>query len=631
MDVKMIWPIKQSSAGIYTGYSEPVYDGKNRYSIYLEMSDGCRLAVDYYIPTKGGVEAEEKLPAVLNFTPYGRVTYGRDMPPAMFGVKCPEGLDPDGLYFNDIGMEGVLDLTKYGYILCFADVRGCGASFGARITTNSRREATDGKEIVEWLASQPFCSGRVGTMGYSYTGQTQLEIISCQPKGIKCAFVCMTDYDKYDGWMRNGIQRAFRTEPDVDFGSTPEQIEKTIDRICAMTVPVDEDPDKVLLRQAIAEHVNSGKQIPIMRDLKWRDSYWEPSGGEHWNIIGMSPYKDKINNAGAAIYVVGGTYDVFRRDSYITYANLTCPKKLLIGPWYHMDTKQDTRWDLEMRRWFDYWLKDIDNGIMDEEPINIRMANFNFRNGEHFGADTGYYLSEKDWPLHSGKRTELYLSSEKSDIGPFNDGSLCTSPKEGSQKILHEADYGMNAELQSVYSTDPNGLDERGLCFTSKAFASDTRIIGHPTAYINFSLEDAGWMTKDLDLDIFVNLSDYDPVTGKAFLFSYGQLRSSLRGTAECPYDFMGLPWHPCRKGDNEYLELHKDYELEIDIMPTTYVIKKGHSLRVSITNTMQASYFVGWDAYAEDPQCKRPVMALNIGGEKGSRIVLPDIYAEDQ
>ena len=131
---------------------------------------------------------------------------------------------PDGLYFDDLGLEGFLDLSLYGYVIVIAEVRGTGASFGCRKTTNSRQEAKDGKDIIDWISVQPFCNGKVGMAGYSYTGQTVLECISMEPKPLKAAFVGMTDFNKYDGWIRGGIPRAFGNDPDIDFGKTPEQI-----------------------------------------------------------------------------------------------------------------------------------------------------------------------------------------------------------------------------------------------------------------------------------------------------------------------------------------------------------------------------------------------------------------------
>ena len=201
MSIKSVSFIKTSSIGQYEGYNDAHYDDAERTSQYYEVSDGTKIAVDYYRPMCGGVVEEKPLPVVFHYTPYGRIASAQEAT-KLYGVK---GGEPR---FDDWGIEGLLDLTRYGYVVAIADVRGTGASYGVRVTTNSRREAQDGKEIIEWLAQQPFTTGKVGIAGYSYTGQTTLECISTCPEGLKASFTCMTDFDKYDGWLRGGIPRA---------------------------------------------------------------------------------------------------------------------------------------------------------------------------------------------------------------------------------------------------------------------------------------------------------------------------------------------------------------------------------------------------------------------------------------
>lgn len=616
--------IKISAPGQYEGYSAQVYDGNKRRSIYFTASDGTRIALDYYIPTKNGRETEEQLPVIFHYTPYGRAI-DEKMAEKLYGVT------EKGIYFDDWGIEGLLELGSYGYVLAIAEVRGTGASFGARLTTNSRREAQDGKEIIEWLAAQPFSNGKVVMAGYSYTGQTQLECISMCPKGLTAAFLCMTDFDKYDGWIRGGIPRAFGTKPDIFYGNTEEEINATIEKIASETVPVDEDPDGVLLRQSIREHMNSGSQLEIMRDLNWRDSYLEASGGPHWKVIGASTYLENINASGVACYLVGGVYDVFRRDTFIMYHNLDLPKKLLMGHWYHMDQKVDPRWDVEMHRWFDYWAKGIDNGIMDEKPMTIRMANYNFKTHSMIGADTGYYINKESWPLHDGGRKVLYLDNTQIDSASrFDNGALVRQCPEKVTGVDFIDPYGPGSSIESSLTTNEtgNGIDQQGMTYTTTPVERDERIVGHPMAKVFFSLEDPGYMTENYDVDFFVSLSDYCPETDEAFLITEGQLRASMRATnANPPYGFLGLPWHRCNQGDNEYLTLGMTYMLDIDMLPTSYVLAKGHCIRVTITNSMDRMYYQGRLAYEENPECRKPKVRIYTGGEKATHVILPDIY----
>lgn len=618
---------KHSMLGQYEGYSEPIYDGNRRHSVYFTTSDGTRLAVDYYIPTQNGKEVVEPLPVVLQLTPYSRIMLGQV-------AKRRYGREDDTLYFDDQGIEGLLNLVRYGYVVICTQVRGTGASFGARLTMNSRREAQDGKELIDWIAKQPFCNGSVGTTGFSYTGQTQLECISMRPTALKASFVCMTDFNRYDGWVRGGIPRAFGVDPDTHYGETKEQFEAILKDIVKDIMPVDDDADGILLHQAVRQHIDNCSQLHIQRDLNYRDSCQEGNTESLWQSISASTYLEEINASGVAMYMVGGVYDVFRRDTILMYHNISLPKKLLMGPWNHMDIKVNVRWDIEMLRWFDYWLKGIDNGIMDEAPVNFYMANYNFKSGSIAGADTGYYRFENDWPVQGGARTIWYLGLGQSLSGSDFDDGILTQEQIKQGEIRYSDPYGIKTTVQQTcLTTNENGtgIDQVGLTFTTQPFTKDEQIVGHPMAYISFALVDPGCIKDRPDVDFFVNLCDYDPATNQAFLITTGQLRASMReADSNPPYDVQGLPWHRCYAEDQKYLEIGQNYQLEIDLMPTSYVIKRGHCLRVSISNSLEHMYYHGRLAFEADPGCEKPVIRLFFGDANGTRVVIPNLFAEE-
>lgn len=629
MTIRSSNPIKLSAPGQYQGFSEKKYRDCIRKSVYVTASDGVKLALDYFIPAQGGIPVSEPLPVLFHFTPYGRVQYGRVA--KFFNFGAADDIADDEIVFNDNAMEGLFDLWQYGYVLAVADCRGTGASFGVRITTNSVREAEDGRDIVEWLADQPFCNGKIGTFGLSYHGGTQLELMRFAPRGLSAAFVGCTDLDKYDGWFRGGIPRAFGSEPDIIYGNTQEEIDKTIEMLAADTVPVDEDNSRDMLRAAIKQHVSNGRQIPIMRDLIYRDSYLEASCGRHWQVIGNSYYLKELNDAAIPTYLAGGVFDVFRKETVSFWNNLTVPRKMLLGPWYHTAPKIDISWSTEALRWFDYWLKDIQNGIMDEAPICVKQAEFNFAKGTVYGSRTGSYFESEVWPPEGSKPGICYLTQSQSLSGDIQ--------PEGT--FSHTCRYGCVTSIESVYSTKPSGpllmpvrpvpdaeklvMDRIGSTFTGGPLKNDLAIAGHPMAYLSFILTDCGWMKDNVDLDMFVSLVDYDPMSGEGFLVTGGQLRTSLRKESdECHYDTAGLPWHRCCEGDNEWLKTGEKYDLKIDMLPTAYTFKKGHCLRISITNSLNNTYYYGRSQYEEDASIKEPVISICIGGASGSRVELP-------
>ena len=624
---------KRSALGIYEGYSEKKYDGYALHSHYMTLKSGLRLAYDVYIPTKDGAEAAEPLPLIMLYSPYGRRLYS--------GKTLPEGTRE----IVPKEREDWPSLTAYGYVFAIVECRGTGASFGVRKIVNSREEAADGAEALEWLAAQPFCDGNVGTVGSSYKGQSQLEIISQRPPHLRASFIGCTDYNKYDGWIRNGVPRAFGSRPDTDWGTTPEERAAAIDREVMNTVPVDEDPDRKLLREAITEHTQNGTQTAAMRDLNWRNSVDSYSGYHCWEDLSASTYKEEINASGTAIYLAGGNFDVFRRDTFIIYQNLTTPKKLTLGPWYHTLPKNEPKWETEVHRWFDYWLKGIDNGITREKPYAIHVANYDFAGDRYQGEGTGYYRSEDSWPLHEGRRTAFYPGPASGDVNAGNAstegaaavkngavyGSLGTAPDAETSAFTYHTVYGIRTSKESKFTTEENGMgvDQQGIVFTGAPLTEEQTFIGHPMMHIAFSVEDPGWMAGGkLDTDFFATVSDFDPVSGRAFQFSDGHLRASLRAVKDNPpYDFLGLPWHENLEGSNEYLETGKRYDLDFDLMPAAYCLKPGHCLRVTLSNAVDRMYYHGRLPYEADPAVKTPVLKVYTGWENPTRLVMPNIY----
>lgn len=606
---------KVSSPGQYAGYSEAVYDadGYERHSQYVEMEDGVKVAVDYYLPTSNGSAVTDPLPVILFMTPYGRASYAKD--------------DPSRIVPKESAKE--LSLLQYGYVYAVCESRGTGASFGCRITTNSRREAQDNANVIEWLAAQPFCDGQVGTVGQSYNGQTQLEAISMRPAHLVASVIGNTDYNKYDGWFRNGVPRAFGSNPDTEWGSTPEEVEATVAKMVQSTVPVDDDADKTQLTAAIREHQGSLSQIEMFKTLIWRDSYCEGTGSNVWEEVSASTYKEDINATGVAMYQLAGDFDVFRRDAFTMYANVTNPKKLTLGPWYHTKPKEDIDWTVEEHRWFDYWMKGIDNGVMSEDPITIKVSSYDFADKAYCGEGTGSVITALDWPVDSGSRDVLYLGAGQSLSGSSYDNGVLTPDVPVQDSLDYQVVYGNQTSVESELTTSDKGseLDQIGLTFTSAPLSADQRIIGHPLADVSVSLKDAGWMEDSYDIDVFVTLSDYDPATGTAFQITEGQVRASLRATGECPYDFLGLPWQPCLKGTNDYLRLGKRYDLHFDLYPTAYTVKEGHCLRVTLANSIDRMYYLGRSEFEANPEVVAPTVEYFFG-EDGTRIELPDIYA---
>ena len=631
------------------------YNGKRRTHSYIKMPDGTRLSAVIFMPQKDGQDPLLPLPVILSYTAYECLHYEPD---------------PDGgrkiVPMVDFGID---TLTDYGYVIAVVQVRGCGASFGVRKVVASRQEAEDGAYVVDYLASRPWCDGNVMTAGQSYNGQTQLGILSRKPHHIRAAYIGKTDLNRYDGWVRNGIPRAFGSKPDIDWGKTEKEHEAVIEDLAGKIVPVDEDPEGKLLREALREHLQNGSQTAAQRDYNWRDSECPFFEGSFWDALSASTYLKDINESGAVVYLDGGVLDPFRRDTMLMYHNLTLRKKLIIGPWDHIRPKYDPEPRYEILRFADHVLKGIENGIMEEKPLTLRVMEYDFKNHVYQGPGTGYYRYEERWPLHEGKRDVFCLSHEDNmNHGDNNEthenpggfpayrmtrkGNPCKSgyaASEGTglqeenpapvqkacrpekEEIPYRIVYGITSgvETDNLLLDRERGAAAKGLNFLTDIYEEDTEYIGHPFAEISFRMIEPGDIGEPLDVDLFVLLSDYDPGTGEAFQFCNGWMRSSLRNPKGQPtYDFLGLPWHDCKKGDNEYLEKDGEYTLSIDMMPVFYRIRKGHQILLTITCSLDRTYYAGRKFYEENPEGNTPLIALYTGGQNGSRLIMPNIYA---
>lgn len=550
-----------SYPGQYEGYSSPKYNGARRFSQYVSMRDGTKIAVDYYRPTLDGVVAEEKMPVVWRLTPYGRSMYenGKVIP----GRTFTEDQISDKL--ENIQWDIMVDvLTSYGYIVGYADCRGMKASYGVRWAANSVDEGQDGYEINEWFASQSFCDGNTGMFGSSYTGQTQLEVLRTCPPHLKAACVCMTDYNKYDGWVRGGIARAFGSQPDLDYRLELES-----------AVPVDGDEERIQLAEAVEQHRFNGKQIPLFQNLKHRDDWCDQSDSEYWNQVSASTYKDKINSSNAAVYLIGGWFDVFRRDTVMMYHNITLPKKMIIGPWFHTKPKREISLVMEHVRFYDYWLKGIDNGIMDEDPIFLKCVN------AEEGEDWGF---AKQWPLPGEKAVRYYLHSDVTGtIQSAHDGSLSEKPYASEQGAdTYQAVYDFEV---GVETPDTRPLEENALTYTTEVVDKAMHLTGHGLASL--------WIScSEDDTDIFVTVSDIDEA-GNSRQITDGHLRASKRKTCPAPYEFLDRPWNSGDGCDVRKLVPGKPYKLDVDLMPINYILKAGHRLRVSVTCAEKGFYYL--------------------------------------
>ena len=182
-------------------------------------------------------------------------------------------------------------------------------------------------------------------------------------------------------------------------------------------------------------------------------------------------YLKDIRSSGVAVYHWVGWYDMFPKDALLWYSNLTNPQKIVIGPWAHPELGS-LDLGMEELRWYDYWLKGIDNGVMSEAPI------YYYTMGD--GEKSGWHSAWK-WPLPEQKLTNYYFDGANSgSVKSVNDGSLSLAlPVATSGVDEYTVDYSTTTGKSTRWTAGYNVTspayptmmfnDKKGLTYTSPA------------------------------------------------------------------------------------------------------------------------------------------------------------------
>ncbi len=583
---------KFSSFGKYQGYSTERFDSWVRFSQYLTMRDGTQIAVDIIRPAVDGKPVEEPLPVVWTHTRYRRASR-----------------DDEGNIHSTAESFYLHPLLKHGYITAAADVRGSGASFGTWQGIFTQKETQDAYEITEWLASQSWCDGNVGMFGGSYLGITQLMAASTKPPHLKAIFPMVALFDFYEICSPGGVLRD-------DFLQTWSELTQVLDTQPG-AVPVDEDPEGELLKKALKEHQKNRSLIQIVSSLKYRDDQDPVTGAypfQDWHPAG---FIKEINASDIPMYIWAGWFDSFTKDSFLMFENFSAPKKLLVGAWSHSPGNKEIRkneFDLlavEQLRWFDYWLKGIDNGIMDEPPIRY-----------HVMEDPGQnrWETAEERPLPQTSSINYYFSPGPSgSVTSVNDGILNTEvPQSESASDPYTLDYSASSGTATRWDNavggdfdypDMTSNDRKGLTYTTPPLEKDIQVTGHPVVRL--------WLSSSSkDGNIFVYLEEVDE-NGFSHYLTEGVLRLSHRELNQPPYNNFELPYHRSFQKDIQPVTLGEPVELVFDMQPTSNVFNEGHRIRVTLTGADKNNA----ETEILDPP---PVYVVYRSSDKPSHIELP-------
>lgn len=614
----------------YFGYTYPEYADFEKHSEYVTMLDGTKIAVDVFLPSGyiGSDTAPAEFPVVFQYTPYQRAGMG----------SSGKIIDASG---NDLNRL----LLSYGYAIVVADMRGCGASYGW-MADFMAEICLDGKQLVDWIADQTWCDGNVGMTGGSYLGWSQLCIAQHAPEALKCIAPIVVPLEGYTGevypggiygyaFMQLWSGGMYFSLRNFTGNQAAPVVDEDGDGDLADEIPIDQNNNGTFLDDFPPQYPDGVARtqhhyfIATMQHMGNYDyDSWASQGlffDSRRPVDDATPsdlcanFIPPIMDSKIPIYNIGGWFDGFARGTTELYSTMkdTNPSRMLMQPAYHGNVSVGFAellgidlveyyqgLYLEALRWFDRWLKGVENGIDLEDPILIYVMN-----GKG-------WRQEKQWPLSRQKMCKYYFEKrnrlsimrpwkrmghgsddyvadfthnsgwEPFDVSFLNLVSMLLGKAPPVTNLFYANRYvalGGPAPEDLPIRTE---LDTQCLTYTSAPMIWDTEVTGHPKIHLWVSSTadygDLYFYLEDVDRDDeAVLISEYPLRAGFAALYDNDEMITTADNVDVLP----DLPWHGYREADyvDGIFVGGNIVEIVNDLQPVSWVFKKGHRIRVSI------------------------------------------------
>jgi putative CocE/NonD family hydrolase len=515
------------------------------YDQKVPMRDGVRLSADVVLPRGGG-----PFPTILFRTPY---------------ESAAERFIQWGIWW-----------AQRGYAAVSQDCRGKYESEGTFYAYLP--DGPDTYDTLEWVARQPWCNGRIGTWGRSYGGLYQW---LAAPLGspyltTMAPHVICDDYFRDYHYVGGAFQLTLSLAAAIVFTTSQATVQSGSAELFNNRRFIRQLPLIEMDVEAI------GRPIPFWRDWLEHDRY-----DAYWRAISTL---DKYERITVPIFQQCGWYDAYPGSTMRHWQAMTerggsevarRHQKVLMGPWSHAAPESSVMGELDFgpaayvqvpeveRRWFDYWLRGIDDGFMEEPPISLFVM----------GADA--WRHEHEWPLARTRWTPYYLHSGGRANSLFGDGTLSPEPPAGEPP--DRFDYDPEAPVPSIGGNNstatwtakaeepiiPGPVDQRPierrddvLVYTSAPLEHDLEVTG-PLELVLYAASSAR------DTDFTAKLVDVYP-SGYAMNLSEGIIRARYRADDANP----------------ELLERGEPTRYATRMYPTSNVFKRGHRIRVDLSSS---------------------------------------------
>ena len=532
------------------------YSVKYESNTPLMLRDGTITYVDVFRPDASG-----KFPALLQRTPYDKSA-----------AMSTGSFDP-------------LRTALEGYAVVIQDVRGRYTSDGEFYTFVN--EIDDGHDSVEWVASQPWCTGKVGMFGGSYVGATQWLAAKSKPPSLTAIAPVVTASDYHEGWAWQGGAFELGFNFSWTMGSLTAANWANLKR--RLLLP-DEQLDRLIDSK---DNLTQGFQHMPMQDLPdlkgnlapyYYDWLAHPEYDDYWKRVSIEESHAEIT---IPAFNVGGWYDIFLGGTIRNFTRMQemgateearRGQRLSIGPWVHGSLPAHTAgaYNFGTRaaaiaqdlhgatlRFYDHWLKGEDNGVADEQPVKI------FVMGENV------WRTEDEWPLSRAKETKYYLHSKGKANTLYGDGTLSTDSPGGETPDVYlynpidpvptrGGGLCCDPSFMSNGAFDHSGIETRPdiLVYSTPPMEQDTEVTGPVTLTLYAS-------SSAKDTDFTAKLLDVEP-GGSAQNLTDGIIRARYR----TPRSGASL------------IEPGQVYEYKIDLWATSNLFKKGHRIRLEVSSS---------------------------------------------
>ena len=554
----------------------PSYEVDMRLNVKVPMRDGVELSADLYLPRVSGT-----FPTVLMRTPYSNNM--------------------------DVTIERARVLANDGYACVIQDIRGRWDSDGDYYPFHP--DVDDGFDTQEWVGQQEWSNGKIGMAGSSYLGLVQWLSAPLRSQYLTCLAPRVICGDFYNGLvypggalqlnvvMTWGMRTNGRTGQSIDYHDWTNAFR---------ALPVG-DAD-----------LSAGRALGFFKD--WIE---HPAYDDYWNAIDV---EDKWNEIDVPAFSMGGWFDLYSADAFTNFngirKNGRTPEarqsRLIVGPWPHALSTSSKTGDVdfgagsladldgEETRWFDYWLKGIDNGIVDEPPLRLFIMGINEWRDEH-----EWPLARTDW-----QRWHLHSDGDANSVRGGGRLSIDTPTDEPEDRFVYDPEFpvqtvgGNNCCSPDIVPWGP--YDQRAvemrsdvLVYTSDPFEEDMEVTG-PIKVVLYAATDGP------DTDWTAKLVDVSP-TGYAMNLCDGIFRARYRES----------------RSESRLLEPNRVYEYEIDVAVTGNVFQKGHSVRIEISSSnfprFDRNLNTGKD-YGKDGEMRVANQAVYHSREYPSHVLLPVI-----